>query len=159
MGWRCRWTLGKMGPSWMQREEGDLARQAGVGVSSWYWTAEEVKHPQDDRRHRRRARHGTKAALCTEYISLCALSTLTCCILDNCNHEYCFTLSIYFRRINHMAVKKPFAFILWCTKVILGTILVPDEDGWCCWCCLCKYCNLICGVCKDGRTSKGWGSC
>ncbi len=33
---------------------------------------------------------------------------------------------------------------------------VPDEDGWCCWCRLCKYCNLICGVWKGGRTSKGW---
>jgi hypothetical protein len=32
---------------------------------------------------------------------------------------------------------------------------VSDEDRWYCWCRLCKYCNLICGVWKCGRTSKG----
>ncbi len=32
---------------------------------------------------------------------------------------------------------------------------VPNEDGWCCRCRLCKYCNLICGVWKGGKTSKG----
>ncbi len=43
---------------------------------------------QDDRRQRRRARHGIKASLCTEYVSLYAL---TCCILNGCSHEWCFT--------------------------------------------------------------------
>jgi hypothetical protein len=38
------------------------------------------------------------------------------------------------------------------------TVSVSDEDSWYCWCRLCKHCNLICGVWKGGRSSKGWGS-
>jgi hypothetical protein len=42
------------------------------------------------------------------------------CINSLClnNHDVspCFTVLICFRRINHLAVKIPFAFILWCTR-------------------------------------------
>jgi hypothetical protein len=68
--------------------EGGPARLAGEEVSSRYQTAETVRHSQDDRRQRRQARHGIKAPLCTEYVSL---YVLTCCILNDCSHERCFT--------------------------------------------------------------------
>jgi hypothetical protein len=58
--------------------EGGPARLVGEEVSSWYRTAEMVRHSQDDRRQRRRAQHGIKAPLCTDYVSLYAL---TCRIL------------------------------------------------------------------------------
>jgi hypothetical protein len=53
---------------------------------------------------------------------------LTCnmCIVsyisDSCDRELCLTVSICFRRINHMAVRNPFAFILWCTRSCVGSI-------------------------------------
>jgi hypothetical protein len=108
----------------MLGEKGGLARQAGEGVSSWYRTAEEVRHSQDDTSQRRPALHGTKAPLCTEYVSLCALCALTCCILDDCNHERCFTLSICFRRINHMAVKNHLHSSSGVQEVVSGTVLI-----------------------------------
>jgi hypothetical protein len=60
--------------------EGGPARLAGEEVSSWYRTAEEMRRSQDDRRQRRRTRHGFKSPLCTEYVSL---YTLVCCIPDD----------------------------------------------------------------------------
>jgi hypothetical protein len=98
-------------------EEGDPAHQAGKKMGSWHHTVEEIRHPQDVRRHGDWARHDTtKAPLCTEYVSLCVLCASICCTLDDCSREPYLTVSICFRRINHMAVKKPFAFILWCTR-------------------------------------------
>jgi hypothetical protein len=69
---------GEGGPSPPGREE----------VSSWYPAAETVRGSQDARRQRRQTRSDIKATLCTEYVSLYAL---TCCILNDCGHEQCFT--------------------------------------------------------------------
>ncbi len=102
----------------MKGKKGGPARQAEEGVSSWYQTAKEVRRSQDDRRQRRWARHGTKAPLCTEYISLYAIIF---CVLDDCNHEQCFTLSICFRRMNHMAVRNHLPSSSSEQEVVLGT--------------------------------------
>jgi hypothetical protein len=53
----------------MLREVGDPARQAGKKMGSWHQTVEEVRSFQNVRRHGERARHDTKAPLCTEYVS------------------------------------------------------------------------------------------
>jgi hypothetical protein len=105
----------------MQGEKEGPARQAGKGVSSWHRTVEEVRRSQDDRRHGRWARHGTKAPLCTKYASLCVSCVLTCCILDDCNREPCFTLSICFRRINHISVKNHLHSSSGVREVVAGT--------------------------------------
>jgi hypothetical protein len=74
--------------------------------------AETVRRSQDDRRQRRWAWHGIKAPLRTEYVLLYAS---TCCDLNDCSHEQCFTcLSVSGNKSYDS--KKPFAFILWCTR-------------------------------------------
>ncbi len=101
-------------------------RQAGQKTGSCHQTAEEVRRLKDVRSHREPVRHNTKAPLCTEYVSSCVLCAIICYNLDNCNCEPCLMcLLICFRRINHMAVKNPFAFILWCTWSCVG----HSKDG------------------------------
>jgi hypothetical protein len=78
----------------------------GRRMGSWHQTVEEIRCSQDVGKHGERARHDIKVPLCTEYISLCVSCVIICCILDNCNREPCLTVSICFRRINHMEVKK-----------------------------------------------------
>ncbi len=100
--------------------KGDLARQAGKRIGSWHQTVEEVRRSQDVRRHGERARHDTKAPLCTEYVSLCVSCAIICCILDDCNREPCFTFFYLFQENESYGSKNPFAFILWCTRSRVG---------------------------------------
>jgi hypothetical protein len=106
----------------MQGEKGDLSRQAGKRVGSWLQTVEEVRRSQDVRRHGERTRHDTKAPLCIEYVSLCISCAIICYVLDDCNREPCFTLSICFRRINHMVVKNHLHSSPGVREVVLGTL-------------------------------------
>jgi hypothetical protein len=92
----------------MRGEEGELTRPVGEKMSSWYPTVETDRSSQDAGRKqdglgvKSRLRHAQSMYHC-----MC-LSAVTLMIVFVSS----VLLSICFRRINHMVVKKPFAFIL-----------------------------------------------
>jgi hypothetical protein len=91
-------------------------------MGSWHQTVEEVRRSQDFRRHGEWARHDTNAPLCTEYVSLCVSCAIICYVLDDFNREACFTWSICFRRINHMAVKNHLHSSSGVREAVSGTV-------------------------------------
>ncbi len=87
-------------------EGGDPARQAWGGTGSLRQTLEKVRRSQDVGGHRRRAWHNINSLR-----------------LDNHDCEPCFTVSICFRRINHMAVKNHLHLSSGVREVVSGTII------------------------------------
>jgi hypothetical protein len=88
----------------MWGKAGDLAHQKGREMDSWHQTVEEV------RRLRCWKARGTglaqhESSLMHRVRILCVICALVFCISDSCNREPYLTVSICFRRINHMAVK------------------------------------------------------
>jgi hypothetical protein len=56
---------------------------------------------------------------------LCVICALICYIPDSCNHEPYLTVSICFRRINHMAVKNHLHSSSGVREVVSGTSRYP----------------------------------
>ncbi len=108
------WNLGKRGPSWKPGESGDLARQGGkrqtVGIRQWGRI-----DVQDASEARRQARHNIKPPLCTEYVLLCIVHCALVAALTAIT-EITFSLCYLFQENKSCSSKKPFAFILWCTR-------------------------------------------
>jgi hypothetical protein len=63
---------------------------------------------------------------------------IICCSLYDCNHEPYLTVSICFRRINHMAVKNHLHSSSGVREVVSGTILTLSFGCDCCTPCRCK---------------------
>ncbi len=84
-------------------------------------SVEEVRYLQDVGGHGGRVRHNNRAPLCTEYVSSCVLCAIICYNLDQCNREPYLTVSICFRRINHMAVKNHLHSSSGVHEVVSGT--------------------------------------
>jgi hypothetical protein len=92
-----------MGPSWMLREVGDPASQAEGGMDSWLRTVKEVRRfKMLEGTGDGSARH--QATLMHRVRIRCLLYAIIHHIFNDCNRELCLTVSICFRRINHMAV-------------------------------------------------------
>jgi hypothetical protein len=108
----------------MWGKAGYPARQEGRETGSWHQTAE------GDRRSKcwevqERAQHNTRSALCTEYVSCDPLYNK--CInyraSSSRDHELCFTVSICFMRINHMAAKIRLHSSSGAREVVSGTLI------------------------------------
>ncbi len=70
---------------------------------------------QDASEARRRARHNIKPPLCTEYVSLCIVHCALV-VAPTAITEIMFSLYYLFQENKSFGNKKPFAFILWCTR-------------------------------------------
>ncbi len=93
-------------------ENGGPGPPGGEEDGSWHQIAEEVRRLQDVRMHGKRVRHNTKAPLCTEYVSSCALCAIICytsiIVIMNCVLQ-----CVYLFQENYSyGSKKTFAFIL-----------------------------------------------
>ncbi len=108
------WTLGKWEPSWKPRESGRPARQEGEKTGSWRRTVEE------DRQYEMPQKLGDRLATIPSHVY--AQSTYHCAlcitVITTLITITGITFSLYylFQENKSFGSKKPFAFILWCTR-------------------------------------------
>jgi hypothetical protein len=108
----CVWTLGKGKPSWKPGESGDPAHWEGEKAGSWLQIVEEDRHL--------RMPQNTGDGLATTPSHVYAQSMYHCALCINYhinNHNRNHVLIVYlFQENKSFGSKKPFAFILWCTR-------------------------------------------